>query len=207
MGSYAASGGYYISCPADVVLADRLTLTGSIGVFGMYLYTPDALKNKLGITLDGVKSNASADMGTMAPLTPAQRASIMRGVDKVYETFTGKVAAGRNLPVERVLEIAGGRVWSGTEAKRIGLIDDFGGLKAAVAVAADKAGLGDDYRVVEAVDEPSGMAAFFASLDARVRAAFARPELDGVMEEYAAVKEALSQRGVVMYCPYKVGLE
>ena len=86
MGSYAASGGYYISCPADVVLADRLTLTGSIGVFGMYLYTPDALKNKLGITLDGVKSNASADMGTMAPLTPAQRASIMRGVDKVYET-------------------------------------------------------------------------------------------------------------------------
>ncbi len=71
-------------------------------------------------------------------------------------------------------------------------------------MAADKAGLGDDYRVVEAVDEPSGMAAFFASLDARVRAAFARPELDGVMEEYAAVKEALSQRGVVMYCPYKI---
>ena len=204
MGSYAASGGYYISCPADVVLADRLTLTGSIGVFGMYLYTPDALKNKLGITLDGVKSNASADMGTMSPLMPAQRASIMRGVDKVYETFTGKVAAGRNLPVDKVLEIAGGRVWSGTEAKRIGLIDDFGGLKAAVAVAADKAGLGDDYRVVEAVDEPSGMAAFFASLNARVRASFERAELAGIAEEYAAVKEALSQQGVVMYCPYKL---
>ncbi len=204
MGSYAASGGYYISCPADVVVADRLTLTGSIGVFGMYLYTPDALKNKLGITLDGVKSNASADMGAMSPLTPAQRASIMRGVDKVYATFTGKVAAGRNLPVERVLEIAGGRVWSGTEAKRIGLIDDFGGLKAAIAIAADKAGLGEDYRVVEAVDEASGMAALFAQLNARVRASVERAELAGILEEWGAVKEALSQQGVVMYCPYKL---
>ena len=67
MGDYAASGGYYISCPADAIVADRMTLTGSIGVFGMYLYTPDALKNKLGITLDGVKSNRSAGMGAIAP--------------------------------------------------------------------------------------------------------------------------------------------
>ena len=100
MGSYAASGGYYISCPADAIVSDRLTLTGSIGVFGMYLYTPDALKNKLGITLDGVKSNRSAGMGSISPLTPAERASIMRGVDKVYATFTGNVAQGRNLPLE-----------------------------------------------------------------------------------------------------------
>lgn len=106
MGSYAASGGYYISCPADVIVADRLTLTGSIGVFGMFLNPIDALKNKLGITIDGVKSNTSAGMGSIEPLTPAQRASIMRGVDKVYETFTQDVAAGRNLPIEKVLDIA-----------------------------------------------------------------------------------------------------
>ena len=109
MGSYAASGGYYISCPADVIVADRTTLTGSIGVFGMFINPIDALKNKLGVTLDGVKSNASAGMGSVSALTPVERASIMRGVDKVYETFTEHVAAGRNLPVERVLEIAGGR--------------------------------------------------------------------------------------------------
>lgn len=142
MGSYAASGGYYISCPADAIVSDRLTLTGSIGVFGMYLYTPDALKNKLGITLDGVKSNRSAGMGSISPLTPAERASIMRGVDKVYATFTGNVAQGRNLPLERVLEIAGGRVWSGEDALDIGLVDGIGGLREAIALAADKAELG-----------------------------------------------------------------
>ena len=149
MGSYAASGGYYISCPADVIVADRTTLTGSIGVFGMFINPIDALKNKLGVTLDGVKSNASAGMGSVSALTPVERASIMRGVDKVYETFTEHVAAGRNLPVERVLEIAGGRVWSGEDALEIGLIDTYGGLKTAIAMAVDKAGMGDDFRVVE----------------------------------------------------------
>ena len=84
MGSYAASGGYYISCPADVIVADKLTLTGSIGVFGMILDTREALKNKLGITIDGVQSNASSSFLATQPLTPVQRSMIMRGVDKVY---------------------------------------------------------------------------------------------------------------------------
>ena len=102
MGSYAASGGYYISCPADAIVADKMTLTGSIGVFGMFLDTRDALKNKLGITVDGVKSNASADFAATSPLTPLQRAMIMRGVDRVYTTFTNHVAEGRNLPIGKV---------------------------------------------------------------------------------------------------------
>lgn len=207
MGSYAASGGYYISCPADAILADRLTLTGSIGVFGMYLYTPDALKNKLGITFDGVKSNTSAGMGSIAPLTAVERRSIMRGVDKVYETFTGNVAKGRNLAIERVLEISGGRVWSGEDALGVGLIDSYGGLTEAIGVAADKAGLGEDFRVVEAVEEPSGLAAFVAALNARIRAAVDESELGLAMKEYGQVREALSQNGVVMYWPYKVDLE
>lgn len=206
MGSYAASGGYYIACPADVILADKLTLTGSIGVFGMYLNTIDALKNKLGITFDGVKSNSSAGMGTIAPLTPAERAKIMQGVDKVYTTFTNNVAEGRNLPIEEVLDIAGGRVWSGEDALGIGLIDSYGGLKTAIAVAADKAELGDSYRVVEVVDEPTGFAAFLASLNMHVRGAFVRSDLGAAMKEYAEVQEALSQQGVVMYSPYKVEL-
>ena len=99
MGAYAASGGYYISCPADVIVADRMTLTGSIGVYGMYLDAGAALKDKLGITFDGVRSNTSADMGFMRPLSPVERSVIMRGVDKVYTTFTRNVAAGRNLPL------------------------------------------------------------------------------------------------------------
>lgn len=206
MGSYAASGGYYISAPADVIVADKMTLTGSIGVFGMYVDKIDALKNKLGITLDGVKSNASAGAGTMAPLTPLERASIMRGVDKVYETFTNYVAQGRNLPIEKVLDIAGGRVWSGEDALEIGLIDAYGGLTTAIALAADKAELGDDYRVVEKVDQPTGFAAILASLDARIKA-LAISSQAGIPEaELRQVREALGRQGIIMYSPYKVEL-
>ena len=204
MGSYAASGGYYISCPADAIVADRLTLTGSIGVFGMYIDPFDALKNKLGITFDGVKSNTSAGMGASSPLTPLQRAVIMRGVDKVYTTFTDYVAEGRNLPIDKVLDIAGGRVWSGGDALGIGLIDSYGGLKTAIAVAVDKAGLGDNYHVVEVTEMPSGLAAIIASLNMSVREAFVRSELGLMMKEYRQVREAMRQQGVLMYSPYKM---
>ena len=206
MGSYAASGGYYISCPADVIVADRLTLTGSIGVFGMFLDTHDALKNKLGITIDGVKSNPQAGIGQSGALTPVQRAMIMRGVDKVYETFTKDVSEGRNLPLEKVLDIAGGRVWSGEDALGIGLIDGYGGLKTAIATAVDKAGLGDEYRVTEIVEAPTGLLAFIASLNENVRAAFTRSSLGLMMEDYARVREALGASGIRMYSPYKVEL-
>ena len=206
MGSYAASGGYYISCPADLIVADRLTLTGSIGVFGMFLNPIDALKNKLGITLDGVKSNASAGMGSVEPLTPAQRASIMRGVDKVYETFTQDVAAGRNLPIEKVLDIAGGRVWSGSDALGIGLIDAYGGLKTAIALAVDKADLGENFRVVEVTQQPSGLAAMLSTLNVSVRKAFVRSELQELFGGYDRVQRLLRMQGVLMYSPYEVEL-
>ncbi len=206
MGSYAASGGYYISCPADVIVADRLTLTGSIGVFGMVLDPRDALKNKLGITIDGVQSNTSSDFMGKGPLTPVQRAMIMRGVDRVYTTFTKDVAEGRNLPLERVLEIAGGRVWSGEEALGIGLTDGCGGLKTAIALAVEKAGLADAYRVVEVREQPTGLAAILSSLNRSVRAAFTRSDLGTMMKEYGQVREALNQQGIVMYSPCRVEL-
>lgn len=206
MGSYAASGGYYISCPADVIVADRLTLTGSIGVFGMILDPHDALKNKLGITVDGVQSNAESDLMGKGSLSPVQRAMILRGVDQVYTTFTNNVSEGRNLPIERVLEIAGGRVWSGVDALEIGLVDACGGLKMAIAQAVDKAGLGENYRIVEVTDQPTGLAALLTNFGMSLRAAFTRSELGGMMKEYEAVREALSQQGVVMYSPYRVEL-
>lgn len=206
MGSYAASGGYYISCPADVIVADRLTLTGSIGVFGMILDPHDALKNKLGITVDGVQSNAESDLMGKGALSPVQRAMILRGVDQVYTTFTNNVSEGRNLPIERVLEIAGGRVWSGVDALEIGLVDACGGLKMAIAQAVDKAGLGENYRIVEVTDQPTGLAALLSNLGVSLRVAFTRSELGGMMKEYEEVREVLSQQGVVMYSPYRVDL-
>lgn len=206
MGSYAASGGYYISAPADAIISDRMTLTGSIGVFGMFMNPTKALQKNLGITMDGVKTNRSAGMGQREPLTAAERRAVMRGVDKVYERFTGLVSEGRNLPIEKVLEIAGGRVWSGSDALEIGLVDGLGGLKMALALAAEKADLGEDFQVVEKTEVPTGFAAVMSALSAKVKAEVSSTELEKVMEEYNHVKEALRQQGIVMYSPYRLEL-
>ena len=155
MGAYAASGGYYISAPADVILADRLTVTGSIGVYGIMFNIGNALSSKLGITFDGVATSPAANMSMLHELNATQRAAITKGVDKVYDTFTRLVADGRNLPLDKVLEIAGGRVYSGSDAVEIGLADANGGLSEAIAVAADKAGIADDFTIYEFRTPPS----------------------------------------------------
>lgn len=204
MGGYAASGGYYISAPADAIVSDRMTLTGSIGVFGMIPNYGKAMEQKLGITIDEVKTNASAGMGGFKALSPNEHRAIMRSVDRVYERFTSLVAEGRNLSIERVLELAGGRVYTGAEALEIGLVDMNGGLKAAIAVAVEKAGLGEDYRIEERLELPTGLAAYLSAFSARVKASWEASELGVVMKEYRAIQEALSQTGVVMYSPVKV---
>ncbi|MDE6778126.1 MAG: signal peptide peptidase SppA [Alistipes sp.] len=204
MGQYAASGGYYISAPADAILADRLTLTGSIGVFGLMIDPVNALRDKVGITVDVVKTNRSADMGQLGhSLTAEERAFMMRSVDKIYGRFTSLVSEGRNLPLERVLDIAEGRVWAGTTAREIGLADANGGLKAAIAVAADKAGL-ESYRVTEEVDAPTGFAAVLAGLNASVRERAVRSELGLFYDDYRRVREAMSHSGVTMYTDVRV---
>ena len=209
MGGYAASGGYYISAPADVIIADKMTLTGSIGVFGMYMNVGKALKDKLGITFDGVKTNTLSDFGNATrPMTAVERATIMRSVDNVYETFTGLVAKGRNLPVEKVLDIAGGRVWSGSEAVELGLADGNGGLKTAIAVAADKAALGENYRIVEVTEMPTGLMSFFTAFNAQVRERALRSELGSTLYgHYDRIREAMRVNGVVAYCPYDIRFE
>ena len=196
-----------ISCPADVIVADRMTLTGSIGVYGMFVDAGKALEDKLGITFDGVRSNPSADMGFMRPLTPVERSVIMRSVDKVYATFTRNVSEGRNLPLTKVLDIAQGRVWSGSDALGIGLIDTYGGLTTAIAIAADKAELGDDYRIAEIFDEPTNLPLLFRMFGAKIRTSFSLSELGEAMQTYGRIQEAVSQQGVVMYCPYRLDLQ
>ena len=198
MGEYAASGGYYISAPADAIVADRSTLTGSIGVFGMMPSFGKALEDKLGLTVDGVKTNANAGMGTgFSALTSTQYRAMMQGVDRVYERFTSLVAEGRNLTIERVLEIAEGRVWSGEQAQQIGLVDTCGGLSAAIAIAIDKAELGDNYQVVEVVDEVEGFMAILNSLNVKVRQAMtSRSELGALYNEYRRLEQMVGKEGI-----------
>lgn len=204
MGSYAASGGYYISAPADAIVADRSTLTGSIGVFGMMSSFGDALEDKLGITVDAVKTNANAGMGNgFEALSSTQYRAMMQGVDRVYERFTSLVAEGRNLTIERVLEIAEGRVWSGEQAQKIGLVDTCGGLTSALAIAIDKAELGDNYQVVEVVDEADGWMAMLNSLGVKARQAMtSRSELGELYNEYRRLEQMVGKEGIYTVCPY-----
>ncbi|MBQ3582960.1 MAG: signal peptide peptidase SppA [Alistipes sp.] len=204
MGSYAASGGYYISAPADAIVADRSTLTGSIGVFGMMTSFGDALEDKLGITVDAVKTNANAGMGNgFEALSSTQYRAMMQGVDRVYERFTSLVAEGRNLTIERVLEIAEGRVWSGEQAQKIGLVDTCGGLTSALAIAIDKAELGDNYQVVEVMDEADGWMAMLNSLGVKARQAMtSRSELGELYNEYRRLEQMVGKEGIYTVCPY-----
>ena len=203
MGDYAASGGYYIACPADVILADKHTLTGSIGVFGLMLNVEDAFKNKLGITADVAKTNPSGDIGnSFRSATPAERAYIQNSVEEVYSTFVGHVADGRNLEYDEVLKIAGGRVWSGINARAIGLIDGFGGLKDAIGLAADRAGISDDYRVVMPEDPLDQLSRLFGSFFAAKAASRMNPAEMELLREYRSLSRILEQEGVQARMPY-----
>ena len=203
MGHTAASGGYYISAPADAIVADKFTITGSIGVFGMLPSFGAALEKNLGVTIDGVTTNKHSNMGNgFSPLAAQEHQALMRGVDRVYERFTSLVADGRNLTIERVLEIAEGRAWTGVEAQQIGLVDTCGGLTAALAIAVDKSGLGDNFQIVEIEDEATGLMAMLQSLNVRVREGFApRGEFGKFYNQYKYVEQMLSNKGVYTYCP------
>ncbi|MBQ6074045.1 MAG: signal peptide peptidase SppA [Bacteroidales bacterium] len=148
-GGYAASGGYWISCGSDHVFSDASTLTGSIGVFGLIPSFGKALKKNVHLNVFEVATHKHGSMASgMNPLDPEEEAAMQENIDSTYEDFISRVARGRNLSVEAVDEIAQGRVWAGGDAIKIGLVDEIGGLKDAIAYAATLASL-DNYRVVE----------------------------------------------------------
>ena len=147
MGDYAASGGYYIACAADTIIANPTTLTGSIGVFGMIPNMQNFYKSNFGITVDTVKTNTYADMGISRKLSTFEKNKIQEGVKNVYSTFISRVSDGRDITTQEVDAIGQGRVWSGYDAKDIGLVDLYGGLETAIVIAAELAEV-DDYRVI-----------------------------------------------------------
>jgi len=149
MGDLAASGGYYISANGERIFADHNTITGSIGVFGMIPNAEKMFNNKLGITFDNVKTNEHSDwMGIFRGLDNFEYEAIQRSVETVYDTFLYRVAMGRNLSTEFVDSIGQGRVWTGADAIKLGLVDEIGGLKSAIAYAKEQAGL-ENYRLKE----------------------------------------------------------
>jgi protease-4 len=148
MGNLAASGGYYIAAPADVIVASPNTITGSIGVFGLF-FNGKGLANQLGVTIDTVKTTPMADiMSSSRGVTPREAEIIQAEIERIYDNFITRVAEGRKMSKADVDSIAQGRVWTGADAKRLKLVDEFGGLERAIELAAQKAKL-DNYRIME----------------------------------------------------------
>lgn len=207
MGDLAASGGYYISCAADKIYAEPTTITGSIGVFGMIPNLKGFFNDKLGITFDGVQTHKYAGMMTVTrPLTAEEKGIIQGWIDRFYATFTGRVADGRKMAVAQVDSIGQGRVWTGVDAKRIGLVDEIGGLEAATAEAAQRAGLEPGtYRTVGYPEQKDFLQQIRESLSAQARSWVAREAFGqdaGLLEQFNAVRKVRQMSGIQARMPF-----
>nr|MDQ3101249.1 signal peptide peptidase SppA [Bacteroidota bacterium] len=212
MGDVAASGGYYISAPATKIYAEPTTITGSIGVFGMIPNMQGFFNNKLGITFDGEKTHHYSDMLTVSRALTDPELRIMQSyVDDIYETFKQRVAEGRNLDVALVDSIGQGRVWSGSEAKRLGLVDELGGLEMAIAEAARLAELGDNYRHIELPVQKDFFQQIMEELDGGVRI-WAATQLLGdedmkLANQFKKISDAKKQWGIQARMPFDLVIE
>ena len=176
MGDVAASGGYWIVTDANRIFAEPNTITGSIGVFGQ-LPNIQKLANNNGITWDVVKTGKYADTQTVSrPKSPQELAIVQRAVNRIYGLFLNKVSQGRNLPQQTVEQIAQGRVWSGVTAKQIGLVDEIGGLDAAIEYAAGQAKLGDDWKLEEYPEARTLEERLLGKLSGEVRTIFSKED-------------------------------
>ncbi len=205
-GDVAASGGYYIACAADKIIASPTTITGSIGVFGMIPNMKEFFNDKLGITFDNVKTNELADFAsTDRPLKEVERRIIEESIEDVYETFITHVAEGRGLTKETVDNIGRGRVWTGAEAKTIGLVDDFGGLEYAIEQAAEMAEL-EDYRIIEYPEQKTFFELLMSDMGG-VHEYFIKKNLGESYFYYEQIQSIKESTGILTRMPFDIVIE
>lgn len=207
MGDYAASGGYWISTPADVIVAQPTTLTGSIGVFGLFFNAEKGIKDKLGINPEIIRTHASADVGSVfRPMSTAEKFVFQKTVNKVYERFVGLVSESRSLPTQKVLELGQGHIWTGIDGKKLGLVDEFGGIEKAITIAAQRAKI-KVYRVEEL---PEIKDIFSQIMDAvgETQTKQMVKTLGPAYIEYAkALKLLQTKGGILAKMPYEISIE
>lgn len=196
MGDYAASGGYYISCCADKIVASPNTITGSIGIFGMF-FIMDELSRKIGLNYDVVKTNDLSDLGnTVRPMTTIEKMKIQTYVNRGYDLFVKRCSDGRKMKDEAIRKIAEGRVWTGSKAKELGLVDEVGGLDKAIQLAA-KLGKVPNYRMVYFPEKTDFMTELMKEVSGDTKMKMAKAFLG---EEYAPLlklKTARIQTGIM----------
>ena len=212
MGDVAASGGYYISCAADTIVAEPTTLTGSIGIFGMFFSGEKLIQDKLGIHSDIVKTNKHSDFGgtyplpipiSSRPLSTYEKNVLQNYVNQGYETFLSRVMAGRNMTHDQLDAIAQGRVWTGEDAQQIGLVDILGGLEDAISIAANKAGI-DQYMLVEYPTLKNPMEELLYQLSGGIKAQMLQEEMGPLYSTWQEIKEITSQQGILARLPFNL---
>ncbi|MEX0813547.1 MAG: signal peptide peptidase SppA [Chitinophagales bacterium] len=204
MGDVAASGGYYIACGADTILAEANTITGSIGVFGILPNVQGLMNNKFGITFDKVQTGKYSDIGTLTrPMRADEKEIIQSGVDRVYLTFKERVSEGRGMDISYVDSVGQGRVWTGVQAKELGLVDVLGGLDEAIAIAVHKAGI-ESYKIKEYPEVKDLREQLMKSLTGEIKLRIFKT-LAGEQYEYFAKINALKKwQGVQARMPFEI---
>jgi protease IV len=207
MGELAASGGYYIACAADTIVANPSTITGSIGVFGMIPNTQVLFEKKLGINTEVVKTNELSDMPMFTrKMTTTERALLQNMVENVYTTFVNRVAEGRGLSYEHVDAIGEGRVWTGANALELGLVDVLGDLSDAIKIAEDMAGL-DHYRLVKLPTLKDPIEELLSGFSTRVKFNILEKELGPAAKYYKTLEQIRGSNGIMARLPYEMNME
>jgi protease-4 len=216
MGNVAASGGYYIACPADTIVADKNTITGSIGIYGLFFSGEELIKNKIGFTTDAYGTNKHSAFGGGYPLmvvpvssrkfTTTEKAILQEIINDGYDTFLTRVANGRNKSKEEIHEVAQGRVWSALDAKENGLVDVLGGLETAIEIAKEKAGLEDDYRIVSLPKQKDPIEELIKDITGEAKNRFLKFELGDTYRYYNQAQSITKLGGIQTRLPYEIEL-
>lgn len=207
MGDYAASGGYYISCVADTIVAEPTTLTGSIGIFGI-IPNVKGLTDKIGLSYDVVKTNKYADFGNiMRPFNEDERSLLQMMITEGYDTFVSRCAEGRHMTKEAIEKIAEGRVWTGETAKKLGLVDELGGIDKALDIAVAKAGI-EGYTIVS---YPAKQDFFSSLLDTKptnyVESQLLKSKLSEFYQQFGLLKNLQEQSMIQARIPFELNIK
>ncbi len=206
MGDLAASGGYYIACAADTIMAQPNTITGSIGVFGVLFNAKQMMNQKLGITTDVVRTNEHSDFPTVTRAMDGQEREFMQfEIDKIYGTFVSHVAEGRKMDKSKVDDIGQGRVWSGIDAKKIGLVDTLGGLNDAIALAASMAKV-KTYRLMNLPKIEDPFDKLVKNIMGETKISLLKAELGDTYSYFKQYQNLLKVKGVQARLPFELDI-
>lgn len=204
MGDVAASGGYYIACPASMIVANPTSLTGSIGVFGLLINAKPLLEKKIGITTDVARTNKYSDFGSFyRPLAAPEKEAIQAQIEFIYSTFVQHVAEGRKMKPEKVDSIGQGRIWSGISASRLGLVDEMGGLERAIELAALKANL-KEYRLVNLPELEDPITQLMKMLSENTSVKVLEKTLGPAWPYVRDINQVISNQGILARTPFSL---